>query len=61
MKHLKTLIYTLKLVTSVSLPGLRHVTLPDQTGLSLLQLVVKRNTLERGYLANLLSMYLQAV
>lgn len=61
MKHLRTMMYTLKLVPRVSLPGVRQATLPDQAGLSLLQLAIKRNTLERGYLANLLSMYLQAV
>ena len=61
MKHPRTLMYTLKLVPRVSLPGVRHVTLPDQAGLSLLQLAIKRNTLEQGYLANLLIMYLQAV
>lgn len=61
MKHLRTMMYTLKLVPRVSLPGVRQATLPDQAGLSLLQLTIKRNTLERGYLANLLSMYLQAV
>ena len=61
MKHLRTMMYTQKLVPRVSRPGVRHVTLPDQAGLSLLQLAIKRNTLEQGYLANLLIMYLQAV
>lgn len=59
MKHLITLMFSNNLVPSVSLPGARHVTRPDQ-GLSQLQRKEERPW-KQGYLENFTNMYLQAV